>query len=174
MEILERHPLRDLFQNLVEKNLPKAGISDKGIIKYITDLLVKCTFIDNLFRIRDSRGKRIYQVGEMLAYTGKGYSPKDVYMAIGDCSLFLSGLFPESLKKLWSLGIEDVIKIGKAVYYKASRENENPSLFIKLSKFFENCVFGLNCVKNDIWYLSAYEEMRRIIEGKNYKARLIF
>jgi len=94
-------------------------------------------------------------------------------MAIGDCALFLSGIFPESLKKLWYLNIEDVIKIGKAVYYRASKENENSTLFIKLSKLFENCVFGLNCVKKDIWYLSAYEEMKRIIEGKNYKVRLI-
>ena len=62
MPISLNHPLRRLFTDLVSKELP----TDREVAAYVANLLIDFTHVDHLYRIRNSRGKRLEEVGEML------------------------------------------------------------------------------------------------------------
>src|SRR5262245_28048124 len=65
--IRPRHPLRILFSELVSRNLVRQlRLSHPHVSDYIANLLVDLTVTENLYRIRDARGKRLQDVGEML------------------------------------------------------------------------------------------------------------
>jgi len=168
------HPLSKLFFSLTLRELPKAGVCDREILEYVAGLLVRATRMENLFRLRDLKGKRIYEVGEMLAVAEKRKNKADLYSATGDCVLFLSGLFPEGLSRFWHLSVDDAIRIGKKVYYQASRWSDKEKVFRKLSYLFEFCVMGLNYIKIELSWLPVYEEMKRIVEGENYHPEIVW
>jgi hypothetical protein len=80
---------------------------------------------------------------------------------IGDFTLFMTGLFPEYLRRLKSVGriyhkdfLVDYVKTGKrsyglvAEYGRYDPEQDSP-LFRKLSENFELCVTGLGFVRSD-------------------------
>ena len=85
---------------------------------------------------------------------------RQVRKHIGDYTLFLSGMFPESINqfRLRRQRLEnfvDFIKAGKESYYIVSKfdqfEYANLApLFAKLAHEFESCVYGLNLVKEDL------------------------
>ena len=62
MRISLNHPLRRLFANLVEHEIPW----DREVAAYIANLLIEFVHVENLYRIRNCRGKRLEEVGEML------------------------------------------------------------------------------------------------------------
>ena len=65
--IPSEHPLRRTFNQWVERNfalLP--DWHDPGVIQYISQLLTDFTRIRNLYRLRDSQGRTLEDVAEML------------------------------------------------------------------------------------------------------------
>jgi hypothetical protein len=62
LRVSPNHPLRRLFADLVAKELP----GDHEVAAYVGDLLIDFVHVDNLYRIRNCRGKRLEEVGEML------------------------------------------------------------------------------------------------------------
>ena len=166
------HPLRKLFLSLIHRDLPRAGVHDAAVLGYVSDLMVRVSHMDNLFRIKTAQGKRIYTLGEMLAEAEKRTGKGDIYSATGDCTLFLSGLFPEALPRFWNLPVEEAVRVGKRVYYTASLLKEE-SIFRKLSHLFEYCVLGLSYVREDLSWLPVYEEMKRLLEGEGYQPKII-
>ena len=85
---------------------------------------------------------------------------REVRKSIGDFTLFFSGMFPEAinrfrLRRQRLEGFIDFIKAGKESYYIVSKFDQFEyarvaPLFGKLSARFEECVFGLNQVKNQL------------------------
>jgi len=79
---------------------------------------------------------------------------------IGDYTLFFTGMFPESINhyRLRHDRLEnfvDWMKAGKESYYIVSKFEyfeyaKVAPLFATLSQNFEQCVYGLNMVKNDL------------------------
>ena len=85
---------------------------------------------------------------------------RQVRKHIGDYALFFTGMFPESishfrLRKQRMENFIDIMKAGKESYYIVSKFEffeyaKVAPLFARLSQHFEQCVYGLNLVKNEL------------------------
>jgi hypothetical protein len=165
--ISDRHPLRTLFLELIQHRLlGTAQLNDLSVATYIAGLLVDFCHIENLYRIRDSKGKQLEDVGEMLIASnpllgGRSFIyEREVRKHIGDYTLFLAGLFPEYVARIHRQRMRldsfvDYLKAGKESYSVVASFNQfefkdEAPLFKRLSDHFELCTFGLNLVKQDL------------------------
>jgi hypothetical protein len=166
--IPESHPLQELFQDLVGRHYAEEiGIRDPQIVAYVSHLLAEFCETDQLFKIRNATQRQLSDVGEMLLESDPVYGPapsfdreRQVRKHIGDYTLFFAGMFPESINhlRLRRQRLENFvewIKAGKESYYIVSKFEhfeyaKVAPLFATLSKNFEECVYGLNMVKNDL------------------------
>ena len=58
--ISERHPLRQLFGTLVEQAFTRVLQEyEPNVLRYMVNLLTEFTHIDNVYRIRDARGRAL-------------------------------------------------------------------------------------------------------------------
>jgi hypothetical protein len=161
LRISPDHPLSRLFAGLVAKQLP-----DREVAAYVANLLIDFVHTDHLYRIRDSRGKRLEEVGEMLVESNPALDAssfereREVRKHIGDYTLFLAGMFPECVARLPRRGLRldsiiDYVKAGKESYrivgaFDQFEYRHVAPLFRRLAEHFEYCVFGLNRVKSDL------------------------
>ena len=159
--------LRALFEELVSRNFrTPLRITDTEIITYVSELLADFSRAENLYRVRDSRGKRLEDVGEMLLASNPLLDApsfdreREIRKHIGDFTLFFAGLFPEAINQ-WRLrrqrldSLIDYVKAGKESYHVVAAFDQfeyrsDSRFFEKLSDSFESCVFGLNLVKQDL------------------------
>jgi hypothetical protein len=166
--IAESHPLQQLFQDLVGRHYAEEiGIRDPQIVAYVSHLLAEFCEADQLCKICNSAQRPLSDVGEMLLESDPVYGPapsfdreRQVRKHIGDYTLFFAGMFPESINhfRLRRQRLENVIdwiRAGKESYYIVSKFEhfeyaKVAPLFASLSKNFEECVYGLNMVKNDL------------------------
>ncbi len=164
--MLEGHPLTRLFSELVYKTFRgQLHHSDAEMATYLTELLVDFTHVDRLYKIRDASGRRLDDVGEMLIASNPLLAApsfdreREVRKHIGDYTLFFTGLFPEYLKRPpCSLRLDyfvDYVKAGKESYAVVSKFDQFEfrrvaPLFRRLAENFELCVFGLNCVRDEL------------------------
>jgi hypothetical protein len=180
--ISPNHPLRFLFAELIEKRLlGTAQLNDHRVANYIAGLLVDFCHVENLYRIRDTKGKRLEDVGEMLIASnplleGRSFVyEREVRKHIGDYTLFLMGLFPEHIARIHRKGTSldafvDYMKAGKESYAVVAAFNQfefrdEAPLFRRLSDRFELCVFGLNLVKQDLaeQQSAAYRHLQQVL-----------
>ena len=166
--IPESHPLQQLFRDLVGRHYAEQiGIRDPEIVAYVSHLLAEFCDREQLFKIRNAFHRPLSDVGEMLLEADPVYGPapsfdreRQVRKHIGDYTLFFAGMFPESINhyRLRRQRLEDFVdwmKAGKESYYIVSKFEHFEyarvaPLFASLSKNFEECVYGLNRVKNDL------------------------
>jgi hypothetical protein len=178
--VSESHPLQQLFLELVGQHYAEEiGLRDPQLVAYVAHLLSEFCDAEQLFKLRNSAGRPLSDVGEMLLESDPvfGAAPsfdreRQVRKHIGDYTLFFTGMFPESINRLRLRNnrldnFVDWMKAGKESYYIVSKfeyfEYANVApLFAKLSENFEQCVYGLNQVKNDL------QEMQHpIVRGEN-------
>jgi hypothetical protein len=182
IQVSPNHPLRRLFSELLYKHLIRAGqLDDPQISDYIGDLLVNFTHVENLYRLRNSKGRRLEDVAEMLIASNPllegrsfGYE-REVRKHIGDYTLFLTGLFPEYVAKLNRKpfrmdSLIDYLKACKEGYrvvaaFDQFEYRDVAPLFRKLSEKFELCVYGLNLIKDDLarQQAASYNRMKQIL-----------
>ena len=166
--ISDSHPLREFFTQLVTQHFAEGvGIRDQEVAGYVSNMLTEFCEFDQLLRIRNSSGRQLDDVGEMLLESDPVFGPaasfdreRQVRKHIGDYTLFFAGMFPEAVNRfrLRSARLEnliDFVKAGKESYYIVSRFDvfeykKVAPLFARLSREFESCVYGLNLVKNDL------------------------
>jgi hypothetical protein len=166
--IPESHPLQQLFKELVARHYAEQiGIRDPQIVGYVAHLLADFIEVDQMYKIRNATGKPLSDVGEMLIESDPVYGPapsfdreRQVRKHIGDYTLFFAGMFPESINhfRLRKQRVENFVewvKAGKESYYIVSKfehfeYTKVAPLFARLSNNFEQCVYGLNMVKNDL------------------------
>jgi hypothetical protein len=166
--IPETHPLQQLFIELVGRHYAEAiGIRDPQVVGYVAHLLSEFCDAEQLFKIRNAAGRPLNDVGEMLLESDPIYGPapsfdreRQVRKHIGDYTLFFAGMFPESINhyRLRRQRLEsfvDWMKAGKESYYIVSKFEffeyaKVAPLFAQLSQKFEECVYGLNMVKNEL------------------------
>jgi hypothetical protein len=109
--IPERHPLRTLFREATDwafqhGRFPEERARDPRLKGYLSEeLLVRFLRSDQLYRLRDARGRPLAEVAEMLIEgRAEGVSPElrtlAVQRHIGDYTLFITGIFPESLERV--------------------------------------------------------------------------
>ena len=166
--IPESHPLQQLFVDLVGRHYAEEiGIRDPQIVSYVSHLLAEFCDADQLFKIRNGASRALSDVGEMLVESNPVFGPapsfdreRQVRKHIGDYTLFFTGMFPESLNRFRLRkerldSLVDWMKAGKESYFIVSKFEyfeyaKVAPLFASLSSHFEECVYGLNRVKNDL------------------------
>jgi len=177
----ESHPLQQLFIELVGRHYAEEiGIRDPQVVNYVAQLLTEFCDAEQLFKIRNEAGRPLSDVGEMLVESNPvfGTAPsfdreRQVRKHIGDYTLFFTGMFPESINafRLRRNRVEnfvDWMKAGKESYYIVSKFEffeyaKVAPLFAVLASNFEQCVYGLNMVKNDLQEMQ-HPIMRRTSE----------
>jgi hypothetical protein len=179
------HPLRRLFIDMVRRRFDAdLRLPDSRLAAYVSGLLVDFTHADHLYRVRDARGRRLEDVGEMLIESNPLLEAnsfdreREVRKHVGDYVLFMTGLFPESLsgrQRFRQMRLDvfvDYMKAGKESYkvvaaFDQFEYKDEAPLFRKLAENFELCVFGLNLVKQDLERLQRqyYCGLQRVLEG---------
>ena len=180
------HPLRRFFNDMVARRFDAdLRLPDPRLAAYVSGLLVDFTHVDHLYRVRDARGRRLEDVGEMLLESnpllgeaGSFDRERAVRKHVGDYVLFMTGLFPESLsgrQRFRQMRLDvfvDYMKAGKESYgvvaaFDQFEYRDEAPLFRKLADNFELCVFGLNLVKEDLERLQRayYRGLREALEG---------
>jgi len=160
--------LQDFFGGLITETFASTiGLRDAGLTHYISEMLANFCQSEELYKIRNAAGRPLADVGEMLLESDPifGSAPsfdreREIRKHIGDYTLFFAGMFPDSLnstrlrrQRLDSL--IDFIKAGKESSYIVSKFDlyeyaGAAPLFGKLAERFEDCVCGLNMVKNEL------------------------
>jgi hypothetical protein len=166
--IPESHPLQQFFLELVGRHYAEEiGLRDPQVVNYVAQLLAEFCDVEQLFKIRSAAGQPLSDVGEMLVESNPIFGPapsfdreRQVRKHIGDYTLFFAGMFPESinhfrLRRNRVEGFVDWMKAGKESYFIVSKFEhfeyaKVAPLFANLSRNFEQCVYGLNQVKNDL------------------------
>src|SRR6516164_2379014 len=166
--IPESHSLQQLFEDLVGRHYAEEiGIRDPQIVAYVSHLLTEFCDAEQLFKLRNAFQRPLSDVGEMLLESDPVYGPapsfdreRQVRKHIGDYTLFFTGMFPESIHRLRLRrnrleGLVDWIRAGKESYYIVSKfeyfeYTKVAPMFGRLSQQFEQCVYGLNRVKNEL------------------------
>jgi hypothetical protein len=139
-----------MFRALTEMSFEQIDLRDRDLIRYVADLLVEFIHVDNLFRLRDQQGRRLEHLVDMRLEL-HDQAPADEREArkhIGDYTLFIVGLYPESLtRRRRAVSPEYYIAQGKEAYLivaEMDRTKPTETLFRKLSDQFEYCVTALN------------------------------
>jgi len=166
--IPESHPLQQLFLEVVDRSFSDGiGLHNQEVVGYIACLLTEFCEAEQLYKIRDTSGRPLHDVGEMLLESNPVYGDapsfdreRQVRKHIGDYTLFFTGMFPESishfrLRRQRMENFVDFMKAGKESYYIVSKFEhfeyaKVAPLFKLLSQEFERCVYGLNLVKNEL------------------------
>src|SRR5215831_14010853 len=157
------HPLRRMFAGLTEQTfMATLGVADPPLTDYLSELLSRFIHLDAVYRLRNSGGRRLEEVAEMLleaeAMPPEGRTRREVYRHIGDFTLFWTGLYPEALRRLRSALTKDhfidYCEQGKRSYYIASTFEDEPyrevaPVLRRLSTQFELCAYGLNQVRRE-------------------------
>jgi hypothetical protein len=163
----ESSPLQRFFQEVVERNYEGVGARNTEVQAYVANLLAEFCEAETLYKIRNAEGRPLSDLGEMLLESDPIYGPaasfdreRQVRKHIGDYSLFFSGMFPEGLnhyrlRRTRMEGLLDFVKAGKESYYIVSKFEhfeyaKVAPLFRKMSREFEQLVYGLNQVKNEL------------------------
>lgn len=136
------------------------GVADTQLVDYVSELLVRFTRTETMYRVCQIDGRRAVEVVDMAAEAEKriGEARRDVHRHIGDYTLFWTGVYPESLRERRSDDKTDqfvaLCAHGKRSYKIASRiESECPKpssdLLERLSKNFEMCAYGLREIRRE-------------------------
>lgn len=160
--------LRRFFEDLVWKHFfADIRLEEPAVAHYVSNLLADFGHTDRLYRIQNSLGESLEDVGAMLVESNPLLEAssfdreREVRKHVGDYILFIAGLFPESLgrsrrKRQPRLDtLVDFVQAGKESYAIVSsfdqfEYRDEAPLFRRLSENFELCVFGLNLVKLDL------------------------
>ncbi len=166
--IPETHPLREFFIQLVTEQFHQnIGLRDAQVSEYVANILTDFCELEQLHKIRSAGGRPLDDVGEMLLEADPVYGDapsfdreRQVRKHVGDYTLFFTGMFPEAINhfRLRRQRLEnfvDFMRAGKESYNIVSKFDlfeyaKVAPLFAKLSDRFEECVYGLNRVKNDL------------------------
>lgn len=150
------YPLRNYFAGIAEWAFEtRLGVADPPLVDYLTDLLTRFIASDALYRVRDTAGRRVGEIGGMLAEADArlGDARREVHRHIGDFTLFWTGVYPEALRGTETRTGHDLFvdycAQGKRAYYIASTipveaEQVQPDVLERLSRQFELCAYGLN------------------------------
>ena len=147
-------PLRDFFGGIAEYAFEtRLGVADPPLVDYMADLLTRFIRFDALYGVRDPAGRRLGEVGAMLAEAEArvGDARRQIHRHIGDFTLFWTGVYPEALRRA-DPGpgdrFVDYCTQGKRAYYIAStipgdNEDVQGDVLERFSAEFELCAFGL-------------------------------
>src|SRR5262245_10810059 len=96
--------LERMFAGMTEHTfLTTLGVADTELIDYLSVLLSRFVHMDDVYRLRDSAGRPLVEVVDMLLEAEKipkdGRTAREFHRHVGDFTLFWTGVFPESLER---------------------------------------------------------------------------
>jgi hypothetical protein len=163
--------LRQLFEELVWRHFyADMHLEEPSVAQYVSALLADFARSDRLYSVQNEAGRPLDDLGEMLIESDPSLKANSfdreraVRKHMGDYTLFMTGLFPESLaksrKQIRLDGFLDFVQTGKESYAIVSsfdqfEYRDEAPLFRRLSEHFETCVMGLNLVKQDLQNFQA-------------------
>ena len=138
----------------------KLGVADVQMVDYLSDMMFRFVRFDSLHRIRRNNGRPATEVFQMLCEAEQriGLAKREIHRHIGDFTLFWSGMYPESLRRVKPTGSPDgfldYCSQGKRAYAIAAEiegGEDRPSceLLGRLSEQFELCAYGLREVRRE-------------------------
>ncbi|MDA2923933.1 hypothetical protein MYX65_04635 [Acidobacteria bacterium AH-259-L09] len=152
-ELPKRHPIKRFFRNLTDRALRESSLPDEDILIYLSDMLIDFISVDHLYRLKDGRGKDLRYWADMVRKVGEAprSEKKCCYKHVGDYSLFILGMYPESLTRRRSaLPRSYYVDTGRRCYIAASElepDWHSTVIFRKLAEKYERCVLSLNWVR---------------------------
>lgn len=163
-------PLSRLFGDELHRALSDhvSSTVDVKLHVYVTNLLVRFAHTDRIFSIRDTSGRRLKSIAEMidegdvLLKAPNFEREREVHKHLGDYILFWSGINPQFLghAKLRSPeGIPVPISAqGRDSYYRVSTFDYSPyedeaKLYRQLSSQFDELAFCLTVVRDRLGIL---------------------
>jgi len=198
-DIPEGHPLRLLFREasswaFQHGQFPEPEARDAKLRRYLSEeLLTRFLHVDQLYRLRDARGRPLADVAEMLL---EGEAPGasaelralSVQRHVGDYTLFILGLFPESLQRAardWRRKDSVMVQLGNLLvpfrdpgkyYEEAGRRayrraaeiskdvgTEDADVFEKLAQFFRTYEHVMNLIRIYLDANPLFEDHKRVI-----------
>jgi hypothetical protein len=177
------HPLRDLFQALVEHTFQRElGLREPALAGYVGNILVDFVHRDQIYRLRDTAGRPIEEVAEMLVQgdvqleATSFEQERAVHKHIGDFTLFWTGVYPEMLRFARAATrkdhLVDYVQQGRRSYGLASTftyppHDQEAPILKRLSDDFEICMVGLNMVRRQMDRFGSPElrAVRRLLES---------
>ncbi|RLB07777.1 MAG: hypothetical protein DRG50_01795 [Deltaproteobacteria bacterium] len=150
--------LKEFFDWATRRSFWDLNVKDKKVTDYISSLLTNFARTENLYKIRDQRGRRLETIVEMLleaqevAHTDYDLlREREIRRHVGDYVLFMTGMFREYTNRLsitsyylqeGSRAYWSVSEIDRALYHPEA------VLFQELSTRFEFYVGGLNYLRS--------------------------
>jgi hypothetical protein len=179
--------LRNFLGELVWRHFfEDVRLEQPQIATYVAALLADFARTENLYRIRNVLGKRLEDVGEMLVESNPLLEAasfdreREVRKHVGDYTLFMTGLFPESVARTRQRqrprleAFVDFVQAGKESYAIVSSFNqfeyrEEAPIFRRLSENFELCVVGLNMVKQELaeFQRESYQRLKHALDSSS-------
>ncbi len=159
--IPSNHPVKKHFRTVADRALTQANIPDKDLLFYLSDLLTHFMYVDNLYKLKGENGECLAYLTDMIevAVEAPRSRKKECYQQIGDHTLFILGMFPESLTYgRRTLSHSYYVDTGRRSYRVASElepNTESTVVFRKLADKYERCVLSINWVReytNDPFY----------------------
>lgn len=158
------HPLQGFFTQALDESLHERLQLERqaDVEAYLVQMLVRFLHEDNIYGIKDSSGRPVRSVAEMVAEGDVRLNAtsfareREVHRHIGDFLLFWSGLFPEFLRHMAGAGTKDMlidcVKQGQFSYHVVSTFEHDPyggevETFKKLSADFEAYRIGLSLLR---------------------------
>lgn len=160
-ELSDRSTLRRFFTGLSECIFySKLGVADTQLVDYIGDMMLRFVRVDDIHRVRKSNGRPATEVFQMLREAEQriGLARREVHRHIGDFTLFWTGMYPESLRRMQSSSSADhfidYCRQGKRAYAIAAEiqaDGDRPSSDVlqSLSDQFEMCAYGLREIRRE-------------------------
>jgi hypothetical protein len=170
--------LRRLFAATTEHTFEvDLGVADPPLIEYLVDLMIRFIRMDSIFKVRNTVGRCLEDVAEMLieAEQRQANPRREMYRHIGDFTLFWSGVYPEVLSSMQAPDrrdhLVDYFQQGKRSYYLASTFDQKPydqeaPILRRLSDEFELCTYGLNRVRA-LWQQEASARRKQDASGQD-------
>lgn len=162
-----QHDLNALFAEIV-RDAARAELGralDHEIEHYLAQLLIRFLHTDQIFRLRNSEGKQLIAISEMLPEgdislnAASFEQERVVHRHIGDFLLFWSGLYPEFLRRIKLEHGGDVIcdypRQGQQSYHLVSTfdyppHDQEAPIFRQLSEEFEAYTYALRGVRQKL------------------------
>ena len=138
----------------------KLGVADVQLVDYLSDMMLRFVRVEAIHRVRKNNGRPATEVFQMLLEAEKriGLARREVHRHIGDFTLFWSGMYPETLRRIKPEqsrdGFLDYCHQGKRAYaiaaeIEAGEDRPSSELLNRLSEQFELCAYGLREVRRE-------------------------
>ncbi len=136
------------------------GLRSRQIAEYVSDLLTRFARTENIYRIRDLRGRRLTTIVDMLleaeetGHVGEpGFDPfreREIRKHVGDFALFMTGIFRDYVEQLGVMSL--YTREGERSYYEVYEFDSSLSvpgseLFKQLFQEFERVSGALDYMR---------------------------